>query len=242
MAEEINGRNGHVYVVSAARTPIGKFGGRSRRRRRSSWAASRSAPRSSGPACPTGTPIDEVLMGQVLQAGVGQAPARQAALRAGLPDGDARDDDQPRLRLGPQVDHARRRGDPGGRRRGRRRGRHGVDEPGAVPAPGARGSGYRLGQRRARRRDRPDGLWCTVEDCHMGTHAERVAIKDGVSREDQDAFALASPPAGDRGDRRRPVRRRAGAGHRPRREGPRDRRRPSTRARAATPRSRRSPD
>jgi len=37
-----------------------------------------------------------------------------------------------------------------------------------------------------------DGLWCAIEDCHMGTHAERVAIKDDVSRADQDAFALAS--------------------------------------------------
>ena len=37
-----------------------------------------------------------------------------------------------------------------------------------------------------------DGLWCAIEDCHMGTHAERVAISDQVSREDQDAFALAS--------------------------------------------------
>ncbi len=37
-----------------------------------------------------------------------------------------------------------------------------------------------------------DGLWCAVEDCHMGTHAERVAIAERVSREDQDAFALES--------------------------------------------------
>jgi acetyl-CoA C-acetyltransferase len=37
-----------------------------------------------------------------------------------------------------------------------------------------------------------DGLWCSIEGCHMGTHAERVAISNTVSREDQDAFALAS--------------------------------------------------
>jgi acetyl-CoA C-acetyltransferase len=37
-----------------------------------------------------------------------------------------------------------------------------------------------------------DGLWCSIEDCHMGTHAERVAISNHVSREDQDAFALES--------------------------------------------------
>ena len=37
-----------------------------------------------------------------------------------------------------------------------------------------------------------DGLWCAIEGCHMGTHAERVAIEEQVSREDQDAFSLAS--------------------------------------------------
>ena len=67
----------------------------------------------------------------------------------------------------------------------------------------------------------------------MGTHAERVAIKDHVSREDQDAFALGEPPEGDRRHRRRPLRRRDGARHRPRRQGPRDgrhgRRRPAPR-------------
>jgi acetyl-CoA C-acetyltransferase len=37
-----------------------------------------------------------------------------------------------------------------------------------------------------------DGLWCAIEDCHMGTHAERVAIKAGISRQHQDAFAYES--------------------------------------------------
>ena len=52
--------------------------------------------------------------------------------------------------------------------------------------------GYRLGNGTLEDSTVLDGLWCSVEDCHMGTHAERVAIKDAVSREDQDAFALAS--------------------------------------------------
>ena len=80
-----------------------------------------------------------------------------------------------------------------------------------------------------------DGLWCAIEDCHMGTHAERVAINDARqprrtrtrSRWQSHQQAIAAIDAG-------PVRRRAGAGHRPRREGPRDGRRRSTRARAAT--------
>ena len=82
--------------------------------------------------------------------------------------------------------------------------------------------GYRLGDGTLEDAAVLDGLWCSVEDCHMGTHAERVAIRAGVSREDQDAFALREPPQGGRGDRRRPLRRGDGAGHDPRREGPRD--------------------
>ena len=52
--------------------------------------------------------------------------------------------------------------------------------------------GYRLGDGTLEDLTVHDGLWCAIEDCHMGTHAERVAIRNGVSREDQDAFALAS--------------------------------------------------
>ena len=57
--------------------------------------------------------------------------------------------------------------------------------------PGAR-FGLRLGDAKLIDSTVADGLWCAIEDCHMGTHAERVAIKDKVSRADQDAFALAS--------------------------------------------------
>ena len=52
--------------------------------------------------------------------------------------------------------------------------------------------GYRLGDGTLVDATVHDGLWCAIEDCHMGTHAERVAIKDHVSRADQDAFALRS--------------------------------------------------
>jgi acetyl-CoA C-acetyltransferase len=52
--------------------------------------------------------------------------------------------------------------------------------------------GYRLGNAELLDSTVHDGLWCHVEGCHMGTHAERVAIKAAVSREDQDAFALES--------------------------------------------------
>jgi acetyl-CoA C-acetyltransferase len=52
--------------------------------------------------------------------------------------------------------------------------------------------GYRLGNAEMVDATVHDGLWCSVEGCHMGTHAERVAIKDAVSRADQDQFALES--------------------------------------------------
>jgi acetyl-CoA C-acetyltransferase len=66
--------------------------------------------------------------------------------------------------------------------------------------PGAR-FGLRLGDATLQDAAVHDGLWCAIEDCHMGTHAERVAIRERVSRDDQDAFALMQPPEGGRGDR-----------------------------------------
>ena len=52
--------------------------------------------------------------------------------------------------------------------------------------------GYRLGNGTLVDATVHDGLWCAVEGCHMGTHAERVAISNKVSRQDQDEFALRS--------------------------------------------------
>ncbi len=52
--------------------------------------------------------------------------------------------------------------------------------------------GYRLGNAELIDSTVSDGLWCSLEGCHMGTHAERVAIKAQVSRADQDRFALDS--------------------------------------------------
>src|SRR3954462_2350007 len=81
-----SGVHGRVFIVSAARTPIGKFGGglSTTPAVELGGGAIRAAFDRSG--LPQDAHIDEVLMGQVLQAGVGQAPARQAALKAGLPN------------------------------------------------------------------------------------------------------------------------------------------------------------
>src|SRR5260221_5803384 len=79
-----SGPNGHVFLVSAARTPIGKFGGALSTTPATELGGVAIRAAVAGAGLPDGTAIDEVLMGQVIQAGAGQAPARQAALNAGL--------------------------------------------------------------------------------------------------------------------------------------------------------------
>jgi acetyl-CoA C-acetyltransferase len=185
------GRNGHVYVVSAARTPIGKFGGglAAVPAVELGGVAIRAAVERSG--LPEGTPIDEVLMGQVLQAGAGQAPARQATLRAGLPDTTSATTINRVCGSGLKAIMLAaaeiRAGDAEVAVAG------GMESMNGAPylLPGAR-FGYRLGNAELVDSTVRDGLWCAIENCHMGTHAERVAIKDHVNRTDQDAFALSS--------------------------------------------------
>ena len=73
-----------VYILSAARTPIGKFlGGLSTTPATNLGATAIKAALQRAGIAPEH--VDEVIMGQVIQAGAGQAPARQAALRAGPP-------------------------------------------------------------------------------------------------------------------------------------------------------------
>jgi len=192
MADQgLNGRNGAVYVVSAARTPIGKFGGALSGvpAVELGGVAIRAAIDRAG--LPEGTPIDEVLMGQVLQAGVGQAPARQALLRAGLLDGTSATTINRVCGSGLKsimlAAAEIKAGDAEIAVAG------GMESMNQAPflLRNAR-FGYRLGNGELVDSTVADGLWCSVENCHMGTHAERVAISNRVSREDQDALALES--------------------------------------------------
>src|SRR6476469_5046938 len=192
MTEAIPGPNGHVYVVSAARTPIGKFGGALSTipAVELGGVAIRAAVERAGLE-PATARIDEVLMGQVLQAGAGQAPARQAALRAGLPDTTSATTINRVCGSGLKsimlAAAEIKAGDAEVVVAG------GMESMNLAPflLPKAR-FGYRLGNGALLDAAIQDGLWCTIENCHMGTHAERVAIKDSVSREDQDRFALTS--------------------------------------------------
>ena len=187
----LDGANGQVFIVSAARTPIGKFAGSLADVPATTLGgiAIRAAVERAG--LPTDTPIDEVLMGQVLQAGVGQAPARQAALKAGLPDTTSATTVNRVCGSGLKAIMLAaaeiRAGDADVVVAG---GMESMNQ-GPYLIPRAR-FGYRLGNAEMIDSTVHDGLWCSTESCHMGTHAERVAIKAEVSREDQDEFALQS--------------------------------------------------
>ncbi|GHF99397.1 acetyl-CoA acetyltransferase [Deinococcus piscis] len=135
--------------------------------------------------------VEEVIMGQVVQAGSGQAPARQAAIMAGVPDtagaltinkvcGSG-------LKSVILAAQSIRAGDQQAVLAG------GMESMSNAPflLPGAR-KGYRLGHSEVIDANMFDGLWCSINDEGMGTTAERVAEKYGVAREEQDAFATAS--------------------------------------------------
>jgi len=179
-----------VYILSAARTPIGKFGGGLSTVPATELGATaiRAAVQRAGIAPER---VDEVFMGQVIQAGAGQAPARQAALKAGLPNGVGATTINKVCGSGLKAvmlgAAAIRAGDADLIVAG------GMENMNLGPylLPGAR-AGYRLGNAELVDATVHDGLWCAICDVHMGVHAERVAGKHEVSREAQDEFALRS--------------------------------------------------
>jgi acetyl-CoA C-acetyltransferase len=186
-----SGSNGQVFIVSAARTPIGKFGGSLADVPATTLGGIAIKAAVERAALPEDTPIDEVLMGQVLQAGVGQAPARQAALKAGLDEGTSATTINRVCGSGLKAVMLAaaeiRAGDAEVVVAG---GMENMNQ-GPYLIPKAR-FGYRLGNAEMIDATVHDGLWCSTESCHMGTHAERVAMKAEVSRADQDQFAYES--------------------------------------------------
>ncbi|KAF0864361.1 acetyl-CoA C-acetyltransferase [Pseudomonas sp. LD120] len=135
--------------------------------------------------------VDEVIMGQVLTAGAGQNPARQAAIKAGLPHA------VPAMTLnkvcgsGLKALHlaaqAIRCGDAEVMIAG---GQENMSLSNYV-LPGAR-TGLRMGHSPMIDSMISDGLWDAFNDYHMGITAENLVDKYGISREAQDAFAAAS--------------------------------------------------
>ena len=191
-----------AFILSAARTPIGKFLG---------GLADLPAPRLGAAAVAEAvkragvapSQVEEVIMGNVVQAGVGQAPARQAALFAGLPDTVAAFAVNKVCGSGLKAvmlaAQAVRAGDAQVLVAG------GMESMSNAPflLPGAR-TGYKYGDQKAVDSLVRDGLWCAFENCAMGDSAEYVAAKCGVSRAEQDCFAAQShrraAAAWERGD------------------------------------------
>ncbi len=179
-----------AYVVSAVRTPVGKFIGSL-----SGFSATdlggfavKAAVDRAGVA---GDQIDEVFMGNVLQAGVGQAPARQAAIKGGVPD------DVPAMTVNMVCGSGLRAvmlaasaiaaGESDVVVAG------GMESMSSAPflLPQAR-TGYRLGNGQLLDSMVHDGLWCSFENWHMGSAAEHIAREFKISREMQDEYALGS--------------------------------------------------
>ena len=178
------------YLLSACRTPIGKFLGSLSTLPAPQLAATAIAEvliRSGIDA----KDVDEVVLGNVLPAGLGQAPARQAALAAGLPPtitamtvnkvcGSG-------LEAVTLADRAIRSGDAQVVIAG------GMENMSRAPhlLSGTR-DGWKLGNREAIDSMIHDGLWCAFENQHMGNSAEYIAQKHNVTRDDQDACAVES--------------------------------------------------
>ncbi|MEM9410682.1 MAG: acetyl-CoA C-acetyltransferase [Planctomycetota bacterium] len=178
------------YIISGARTPIGSFLGSFK-----SFSASDLGSVAIGEAIDRSTvdkeSFDEAIMGNVIGAGVGQAPARQAALKAGLPStipavtvnkvcGSG-------LKAVMMADQAIRCGDAKVIVAG------GMENMSMAPhLTFALRGGTKLGDATLTDAMVHDGLTCSFESCHMGMHAEHIAEKFGVTREQQDEFAATS--------------------------------------------------
>src|SRR4029077_15750663 len=132
-----------------------------------------------------------VIMGNVLQAGVGQNPARQAALQAGLPNTVAAFTVNKVCGSGLKAvmlaAQAIRAGDADLLVAG------GMESMSRAPYLlfGAR-TGWKYGDQKAVDAMIHDGLWCAFENWHMGDAAEHIATKCAISRDDQDRFAAQS--------------------------------------------------
>jgi acetyl-CoA C-acetyltransferase len=177
-------------IVSAARTPIGRFLGglASLTAPQLGAVAIRAAVERAGVAADD---IEEVIMGNVIQGGVGQAPARQAAIKAGIPASVSALTVNKVCGSGLKAVMLAAQAIKAGDREVIVAG--GQESMSNAPYYnyGMRG-GVKLGDQTMVDGMIRDGLWCSFCNVHMGTHAEYTAKKAGVSREMQDDFAVES--------------------------------------------------
>jgi acetyl-CoA C-acetyltransferase len=179
-----------AVIVGSARTPIGRFlGGLASKQAPELGAAAIHAALDRSGIDPA--EIDDVILGNVVSAGLGQAPARQAALAGGCPDNVGAMGVSRVCGSGLQAvmlaAQAIRAGDARVMVAG------GMESMSNAPyyVFGHR-TGVKFGNRSMVDGLIHDGLFCGFHACHMGGHAEYTADKAGISREDADAFALGS--------------------------------------------------
>src|SRR4051812_42722363 len=179
-----------AVILSAVRTPTGKFLGSLKGFSATDLGAMvvREAVRRAG--IDPGS-VDECIMGNVVSAGLGQAPARQAALRGGLADHVAALTINKVCGSGLKAvmlaAQAIATGDIEIAVAG------GMESMSNCPylLQGAR-EGLRMGNGQMVDSMVNDGLWCSFEQCHMGNAGEVVADEYGITREPQDAYAAES--------------------------------------------------
>ena len=179
-----------AVIVAASRTPVGRFLGVFQSVSAVQLGATtlRETLRRSGLDAAL---IEEVVMGQVVQAGSGQNPARQAAISAGVPSAAGALTINKVCGSGLKAvilaAQSIRAGDQQAVLAG------GMESMSSSPylLPGAR-QGYRMGHQQVIDANTQDGLWCSINREGMGMTGERVADKYGISRAEQDAYALAS--------------------------------------------------
>lgn len=176
-----------AVILSAVRTPIGRFlGGLADvPAPRLGAVVVREAVRRAGVRPEE---VDEVILGNILSAGLGQAPARQAARYAGLPDSVGAVTVNKMCGSGLKAvvlaAQAVRAGD------GRVYVAGGMENMSRAPYLLSRArTGYRLGHGEVQDSMILDGLWDPYRDCHMGSCAELLAAEYRISREEQDAYA-----------------------------------------------------
>lgn len=179
-----------AVIVRAIRTPVGKFGGSLTGFHAADLGALVIAEVMKRAGL-KGEEVDEVIMGNVLQAGLGQNPSRQAAVKAGIPY------EVPAMTINKVCAS-------GLKSVGLAAQLIAAGEADVIVAGGMENMsaapylmvnarwGYRMGEGKLVDEMIKNGLWCAFGDVHMGITAENVAERYGVTREDQDRFALAS--------------------------------------------------
>ncbi|USX21081.1 acetyl-CoA C-acetyltransferase [Oxalobacteraceae bacterium OTU3REALA1] len=179
-----------VVIVAAGRTGVGKFGGSLAK----IAASDLGAHVIKGLLAKTGidpSQISEAILGQVLTAGVGQNPARQAVIKSGLPDSIPGFTINHVCGSGLKATHLAAQAIKCGDAQIVIAG--GQENMSASPhaMPGSR-DGFRMGEIKMVDTMIVDGLWDAFNQYHMGITAENVAKKHDISRTEQDEFALQS--------------------------------------------------